>query len=302
MNTLKFIFESSSTSPMNILEQLDKRSKPFVVALALLLVILQSSLDIWAGPDYSFFLFYLLPISLVSWLVGKRAGVFISLASVAGYFVTETLTDHFYLQPYAPYFNAVARFGAFLFVTYFVSALRRSLEHERELARTDALTGVINRRSFVETASQEINRARRNRQPFTVAYMDIDDFKEINDHFGHSVGDNLLRTVTQTMKENVREMDLIARLGGDEFVIFMPETGQEAAQVVIERVRQHIMDVMRAHQWPVTFSIGVVTWTTPPRTVDLMIKHADDTMYNVKNNGKNRISHTNISGEPMRAI
>jgi len=286
---------------MTILERLGQRSQSFLIILGLLLVALQSVINYLIGPDIAFFIFYLLPISLVAWLVGRRAAVFVSLASATSYFFTEQATGHFDGRPALPYFNVLAQLAAFLFVTYFVSALRRSHNHERELARTDDLTGVINRRSFFEASQHEINRARRHRHPFTVAYMDVDDFKSINDHYGHSIGDTVLRSVTQTIKNNIREIDVVARLGGDEFVILMPETGEAAAQVVVARVHQSIMDTMREYGWPITFSIGVVTWTTPPRTVDIMIKQADEAMYEVKNGGKNRVTHLKLSGEPVAA-
>ncbi|HKP73848.1 MAG TPA: diguanylate cyclase [Pyrinomonadaceae bacterium] len=288
--------------PLGLIERLEQRSKPFLFTLGLLLVVLQSLINYLAGADFSFVLFYLLPVSLAAWLISRRAGVVISLASAVGYFVTETLlSEHFHEHPLIPYFNVLTRLATFLFVTSFVSALRRSHDHERELARTDDLTGVINRRSFFEAAQLEISRARRHKRPFTVAYMDVDDFKLINDRFGHSVGDTVLRTVSQTIKRTIRGIDVVARLGGDEFVILMPETDEEAAQIVVNRVHHDIMRTIRENRWPITFSVGVVTWTTPPRTVDVMLKQADDAMYQVKNNGKNKVSHLKMSGEPVAA-
>ncbi|MGI9108115.1 MAG: GGDEF domain-containing protein [Pyrinomonadaceae bacterium] len=286
---------------MTTLERLGQRSKSFIVTLGFLLAILQSVINFLAGHDYSFVLFYLLPVSLVAWLVGRRAALFISLASAGGYFLTERMNRHFAAQPLIPYFNALAWLGAFLFVAYFVSALRRSHDYQRKLARTDDLTGVVNRRSFFEISQVEINRARRHRHPFTVAYMDVDDFKSINDSYGHTIGDTVLKSVTQTIKSNIRDIDVVARLGGDEFVILMPETDEAAAQAVVARVHRNMLDIMRNYGWPITFSVGVVTWETPPRTVDAMLKQADDAMYEVKNNGKNRIKHLKLSGEPMAA-
>lgn len=282
-----------------VMERLGKRSKAFLITLGFLLVVLQSLLNYLAGPDFSVFLFYLLPISLAAWLIGRNLAALLSLASTLSYFLVEYFSQHYHDQPLTLYFNVAAKLCAFLFVSYFVSELRRSLYHERELARTDDLTGALNRRSFMEAAMLEINRARRHRQPLTVAYMDIDDFKEINDRFGHTTGDQLLRTVAETIRTTIREIDTIARLGGDEFVILLPETDQAAAQAVVNRVHQNILAVSRQRRWPVSYSIGVVTWTTPPRTVDYMIKQADNTMYSVKNGGKNRIVHLNVSGEPL---
>jgi diguanylate cyclase (GGDEF)-like protein len=283
---------------MKLLDRLGGFSKTFLIALALLLVALQSAVNYLAGPDFSFVLFYLLPVSFVAWLVGRRAGYAVACACAVAYFLTEFFSTHFDGREHLTVFNATGRLGAFLFVVYFVSALRRSLEHERELARTDELTGATNRRSFFEAAQSEINRARRNRHPFTVAYIDVDDFKGLNDRHGHAAGDAVLRETTRAIQANVREIDMVARLGGDEFVVLLPETDEAAARAVVSRVRKCLADLAARRDWRITFSIGVVTWTTPPRTVDTMIRQADDTMYEVKNTGKNRVAHLTVSGEP----
>jgi diguanylate cyclase (GGDEF)-like protein len=287
---------------MKLIERLARRSRTFLLTLGFLLVVLQGLINYLAGPDYAFILFYLLTVSFVAWLVGRRAGVFMACVSTLIYFLTERLAPHFEPQPFVPYFNAAVRLGTFIFVAYFVSALRRSLEHQRELARTDDLTGLLNRRSFMEAAQQEISRARRFPHPFTVAYMDVDNFKEVNDRFGHSTGDVVLRTMGETIRQTLREVDVVARLGGDEFVILMPETGEEAARAVVARMRQQVAAVVERGGWPISFSIGVVTWTTPPRTVDFMLRQADAAMYAVKNEGKNRIVHLRLSGEPVPTL
>ncbi len=286
---------------MPLIERLGRRSPSFLLILGLLLVVLQGLINYWAGPDLSFTLCYVLTVSLVAWLIGRRAGIVMACVSALSYFATEKLITHFDPEPLLPYLNATTRLGEFLFVAYFISALRRSLEQERELARTDDLTGLLNRRSFMEVANHEINRARRFRHPFTVAYMDVDNFKAVNDQHGHSTGDTVLRELSLTIKQHLREIDVIARLGGDEFVILMPETGDAAAGVVMRRVQQQIMAVVERGGWPISFSIGIVTWTTPPRTVDFMLKRADDAMYAVKNGGKNHVAHLKLSGEPVVA-
>ena len=284
---------------MLLLDRLERLPRAFIVALSLAAVLLIALAKFWAPPGLAFLLLYLVPVFAVAWLVGRRAGVLVSLVSACAYFFSEEFGSGFQSRPLIPVFNFVARLGAFLFVTYFVSALRRSLEQERAAARTDALTGALNRRSFFEAAEMEIKRARRHRHPFTVAYLDIDDFKELNDRFGHTAGDAALRALTDTIRGGIREIDSVARLGGDEFVLLMPETDDAAARAVVARVRQSLARAAAENRWPISFSVGVVTWTTPPRTVDAMIKQADDTMYEVKNTGKNRIAHLKISGEPV---
>jgi len=123
----------------------------------------------------------------------------------------------------------------------------------------------------------------------------------VNDQYGHSTGDAVLRTVGQTIKQNLRELDVIARLGGDEFVILMPETDDGAAKAVVQRMQQNLAAMSARERWPISFSIGVVTWLTPPRTVDFMLKQADDAMYAIKNSGKDHIAHLTLSGEPVLA-
>ena len=193
------------------------------------------------------------------------------------------------MHPAIPYWNMGVRLGTFLILTFLLSALKKAMEREKELARTDPLTGVANRRYFFELADMEINRARRYKHPFTVVWIDLDNFKAVNDGFGHSVGDALLRLVANTLHKNIRATDIVARLGGDEFAILLPETGSEPAEVITHKIQKVNLDTMEKNEWPVTFSIGVVTFVSPPSTVDEMLKISDGVMYSAKKNGKNEI-------------
>jgi diguanylate cyclase (GGDEF)-like protein len=136
---------------------------------------------------------------------------------------------------------------------------------------------------------------RRYRHPFSVAYLDFDNFKFINDTLGHSVGDDLIRVVVETLNHELRKTDQAARLGGDEFAILMPETDGKIAPQVMERMCSKLLDSMKGNNWPVTFSIGLATFNKPPNSVDDMIKAADSLMYEAKNNGKNRVKSSTIS-------
>ncbi len=174
--------------------------------------------------------------------------------------------------------------------------LRAALEHEKELSRIDFLTQVANRRAFYEMAEFESKRSRRYQRPISLAYIDIDNFKQVNDRMGHEVGDRLLVAVAASIQKSVRETDLVARVGGDEFVLLLPETAAEPAQIVLGKVRNNLLDAMERNAWPVTFSIGLATFPTPPDSVDAMVKFADDLMYSVKNSGKDRIASTVVRG------
>jgi diguanylate cyclase (GGDEF)-like protein len=141
---------------------------------------------------------------------------------------------------------------------------------------------------------REITRARRYNRPLTLLYIDLDNFKQVNDAFGHETGDELLVEVAATIRCNVRATDLVARLGGDEFALLLTETNREAGLVVTNKLRETLLRAMQERNWPVTFSIGVVSFTVPPASVEEMVKQADEVMYSVKQRGKNSIAAARV--------
>jgi len=153
------------------------------------------------------------------------------------------------------------------------------------------VTGVANSRAFYDIASMELSRARRYARSLTVSYIDLDNFKYINDHFGHNVGDVVLRVVGQTILRNLRSSDTVARLGGDEFAVLFPETGSDAAQMVLYKIQGLLVAEMQRNAGPISFSIGAVTYVEAAESVDKMIQMADNLMYVAKRNGRNRIEH-----------
>jgi diguanylate cyclase (GGDEF)-like protein len=143
----------------------------------------------------------------------------------------------------------------------------------------------------------ELGKARRYQTPISILYMDIDDFKHINDHFGHHIGDRLLRSVAKTIKNNIRAIDVIARFGGDEFGILLAETGSESAALVAGKLKEKLVELVQYNGWPVTFSTGVVTFEIIPNSVDEMIDVADAQMYMAKRHGKNRTRYKTIADD-----
>lgn len=140
-------------------------------------------------------------------------------------------------------------------------------------------------------ANFEMARLRRYRHPFTVAYLDCDNFKIINDGLGHQAGNDLLKLVAIVLKSNIRQIDVIARIGGDEFVILMPETNQEGAPVAIDRLRGSLIKNLCEKKWDITLSIGVATFYEPANSVEELLKEVDEIMYLAKKQGKNRIEY-----------
>ncbi len=279
---------------------MERRSKPFALTTALLFVALLGVLDYLNGPDISLLIFYAVPVFAAAWYAGRGAGFATCAASGLSWVVVAHATSEHYANPLIAYWNALVRVSFILLLAHLVALFRRSLAQERELARTDYLTGAVNKRSFAEAAEAEVNRARRHGHPFSVAFMDVDDFKLVNDRLGHSAGDRLLRLVADTVRANVRAVDVVARLGGDEFAVLMPETDDRAAHVVLRRVRRQLLEAARREGWPVTFSAGLITWVEPPAGVDEMLRAADELMYAAKRQGKNAVRRA-VSPRPARA-
>ncbi|WP_426337425.1 GGDEF domain-containing protein [Pseudoduganella sp. R-31] len=167
----------------------------------------------------------------------------------------------------------------------------RTAELTRQ-ATTDSMTGIANRRHFMERGNDEIERARRYHLPLTLLLLDIDHFKQINDRFGHAAGDKLLQVIAQACQSNARNVDLPGRLGGEEFALLMPETSAIAARLAAERLRRAISAIPPAlsgvpHQ--VTASFGIAALKSHDASMDSLVVRADAALYRAKNGGRNRV-------------
>jgi diguanylate cyclase (GGDEF)-like protein len=274
-----------------IVEHLFKLPQSLLISIGSVMVLLVGILNHIAGPELSSTVFYLIPIALITWFTKRSIGFILSMLSALTWLIVDLSSGATYSFSDIPYWNGVARLSSFFILTFILSALKNTLKQEKEFSRIDFLTGIRNRRYFIELVNMEINRARRYEHPFTMVCIDLDNFKTVNDCFGHSTGDILLRLVARTIQENIRVTDTVARLGGDEFAILLPETGRNIAEVMMQKVQKINLDILRKHGWPVTLSIGVVTFMSPPSTVDETLRISDQLMYNAKNNGKNSIRY-----------
>jgi diguanylate cyclase (GGDEF)-like protein len=281
---------------MNLTRFFKKRSNLFLGGVGVLFVILLGIIDYLTGYELSFSLFYLAPISLISWFKGRRSGLLTSAVSAIAWFLADYLSGSRYSNPSIYIWNTLIRLGFFVVVTWLLSALRKAYNTNQELARVDYVTGAVSIRYFYELAKIEIGRSERHKRPFTFAYIDVDNFKTINDRLGHSTGDRVLRAVTENLQHQIRSSDILARLGGDEFALLLPETGEEEAKKVMDRMHTGLVNEMLKNNWTVTFSIGVVTYCQPPASVDDMVKLADSAMYLVKNSNKNGVSYQVYGG------
>lgn len=201
--------------------------------------------------------------------------------------------DEYYLDLYRQV-NFLVHPGAFAGLGMFtILILADDLsERQRKLAVTDQLTGVYNRRGFEEMSEKVFSLSRRNDFDVSVAVADIDHFKSINDRFGHSKGDEALVSFAETLRQAVRDEDIIGRVGGEEFVIILPNTGLEKAHVVIERIRKIVEDNPvdpTGVNISMTSSFGLAKVDPSQENINDAIEHADKALYLAKDSGRNRV-------------
>jgi diguanylate cyclase (GGDEF)-like protein len=272
-----------------IFEVFQKERPLFWTVVGIALVGLIGLFDYLTGNEITLSLFYLLPIVLVTLAVNQNAGMFISFLSALTLQAAEIAAGQVYSSILIYILNTLIRALFYFFVVYLVAALHKSQTEERLAARTDFVTGAINARFFSELLQMEIDRIRRYPHPITVVYIDVDNFKLVNDLFGHQIGDEMLRYIAGELKSQLRKTDIVARVGGDEFILMLPSTRQQEAELVLAKIRSSLQEAMNRRNWPVTFSMGVVTCVAPPFSSQQLIQMADELMYEVKNTVKNDV-------------
>lgn len=183
-----------------------------------------------------------------------------------------------------------ARVKNHLMLRYAFNELKTALVEMERLAKTDGLTGLLNRRSLLEVAVQEFTRAQRYKRSLSVLMLDIDHFKRINDTYGHHVGDLVIQTIASILNEIFRATDSVGRYGGEEFVVILPETTLEQAFEVAERIRCQVSGRLMSNEirdLHATVSLGISTLSTETNTIDEMLQRADKALYQAKSNGRN---------------
>jgi diguanylate cyclase (GGDEF)-like protein len=275
---------------------LDRQPAVRLRLLCALLLGLAFVTDHAIGPELASSIFYVAPVALAAWYLGWHATLLVIVAAGAGSFIADALAEPAAALPVAQYWNALVRTALFLIVGRALTVLRWSLEQERTTARTDSLTGLGNHRSLLELGTREWARAQRHDTPMTLAYMDVDGFKAVNDTLGHAAGDDLLIRIARVLAASVRDIDIVARLGGDEFVLVLPELAADGAPFVVERLLRALRAVAQYGGYDVGFSVGVVTFAAPAPPLPDMLRRADAAMFDVKAAGGNRAAYHEVAG------
>jgi diguanylate cyclase (GGDEF)-like protein len=263
--------------------------RPVAICTGLCLTFGVGVLD-WLMPqELSLSVLYLIPVITVTILGGRTAGLLIALLSAVLWLGTDLARAGGLEHAFALTWNSVVELIIFVAVVLILSRLMVELKRQKENACSDVLTGIANRRGFLEQADKELNRSRRQSRPLALMYVDLDGFKVVNDQYGHPSGDALLYEVASEIRGNTRSFDVVARIGGDEFAVLLPETDALAAKVCALNILNALTERMQLSDWPVTFSIGLATFYEHFHTVDIMLEHADKLMYEAKRRGKNRM-------------
>lgn len=254
-----------------------------VAALALAII---AGLDHLTDAELRLGVLYLVPVVLVAWYAGFSWGLVYACTASTLSAVRMLMVGH--LQSHPLYFSyEVSATVAILFgANYLVASLQRAQNTLVKLARHDSLTGLVNRATFLERLELELARHRRVVRPLSLAILDCDDFKAINDTRGHVEGDQLLRVVGAVLRSSLRRTDLACRLGGDEFALLFPETDAANARKVVEGLMARLQGVISEGAWATSFSAGVAVYEEVPPTAEAALKGADRLMYDVKHGGK----------------
>ncbi len=239
-----------------------------------------------AGYGFAVTALYIAPVGVVAWAAGRRPGWFIAVLAAAAEALVASARNGGVTRPLVFGGSILVELLVFMGLVDLLSLLRLHLENERRMSRTDDLTGIGNSRALSEGAAVELERSRRRGTPVSAVYLDLDDFKQVNDSLGHPAGDAVLRTVGESLRRSIRGHDLAARIGGDEFLLLLTETGPDQARFAVERLRRRLGDDLKARGFALTLSVGVATFPAAPRSTEELLRASDAAMYRAKRGGK----------------
>ena len=267
----------------------------YIAAIAGVFII--GEIDYISGSEIHVNSLYFVPLAFAGWRLGTVRAMAVSLLATFVWLAVLFVDSDRHLPPYVLLANFLTQGAAFLTIAILVASLSEALRKESANNRTDALTGLKNRLGFIEQSSLALSLCTRHARPVALAYLDLDNFKQVNDSLGHARGDVVLQKCGSVIAQSLRTTDIAARFGGDEFVIFLPETTAENAVALFERMLHTLEVSAEFNSVGVTASIGIVIEETASLDIHQLIEHADSYMYVAKRDGKNRIGTYHVVDE-----
>ena len=247
------------------------------------------SIDYATGNELRLYPLYFLPLTIGAWQRDTWPAVWLAVAAALTWTGTNWLSGMTFSRTWMWTFNTASQFVSFLAFAVLIARLSVALAHERHLARTDQLTGLLNSRQFREEVAETIERAERSNLAFSLIFIDLDNFKWVNDNLGHKAGDKMLSDVAEVLQRCTRRTDRVARLGGDEFAVLLPDTSLTQVDAQVQRMMAELHATFaRTPGLPVSASLGVAVLAGPRLTVDGVLQRADELMYRAKHRGKDR--------------
>jgi diguanylate cyclase (GGDEF)-like protein len=264
---------------------------------AIAAAILVCALDFFTPNELSLSLFYLIPVVVCMLFVSRTAGYSSAVLCGIAWITIQALNGRRFSTPFYLAWSVFVRIGTNFLFAFLLDILRRVLEDLREMSFRDPLTGAANRRYFEEFLGRQIDRSLRDRQPLTLLTLDIDDFKSLNDRFGHAQGDAALVALAQSIQSGIRPDDMLARMGGDEFVVLLYGMDYDISEIVGARLAEAVREGWSAIGVDSTLSMGMISYPSESVGVgahagaEAMLDRADRLMFEVKRSGKNGRNH-----------
>lgn len=241
-------------------------------------------------------IYFFIPVAMASWAGGLMSGIVFSLLATVmlisvSFYTGSPLASHSYL-----YVNTFGFLVVFLAMAYLTAKFSEDHRKLQRISREDFLTGIMNRVGFYDVLNLEIRRQIRFGHPYTLAIINCDNLKAINDTLGHVEGNDLLISVARSLELNTRTTDFVARLGNDEFALLFPLIMKNEAMTVLEKLKHRLDEAMHEHHWNVTFSIGAIAFDKSPGSVGQALDLVDNLVHEIKLAGKNNIQLISYSG------
>jgi diguanylate cyclase (GGDEF)-like protein len=281
---------------LSLMEQ--QSQKPVVRLLAwllsLALIALLGLLRISTDAQFLFASAAVLPVMALAWIGGRPAGNVLSALAASMWFVAD-LTSSNAPPVHVLLVNAVTQLAVYNLVVYLVTEIRTMLARERDISSHDALTGLLNRRAFLDFGEAEAQRLLRYGHSVALAFLDLDDFKRLNDQAGHQAGDEALKATAAALTATTRSTDHVVRIGGDEFVVLLPEITYQDAISTIGKVIDSTQAALRPFP-PVSVSAGLA-WFEVPTSLSAMLAAADALMYESKQQGKHGLKSASFAAQ-----